>query len=252
MKRSLILIFVLMVPLAVWAVGRAGAPEGTKGETVRSRVMGREQQFKLAAIRVIGDQLGKLRAGITGGGGGMQLLSAEERAEFKEKWENASEQEKKELRAEMREKLRARTRSTRVVEEQLTAIKMIEEQIVNLKGEDQLRAEFEESIGVLKAIHEAAVKENATETASRLEKLIAEQQKELENKLERIEQERKRLRAEGPRLIGEREGVRGRRKLPSEERMKMRERWGDMSEEEREQFKAKMRERLDTQEQDND
>ena len=263
MKRLLILIFVLMVPLAVWAVGpdeargggrglgRAGAPKSTRGEPMRRPVIGYEQQFKLAAIRAIGDQLNKLRAAMPGGGGGMQQLSAEERAELREKWENASEQERKELRAEMRKKFSARTRSTGV-EEQLAAIKMIEEQIANLKGEKQLRAEFGESIGVLKAVHETALKENATETASRLEKLIAEQQKKLENKLEKIEQERKKLRAEGPKAMDERGGMGKRRNLPPEERMKMRERWGDMSEEEREQYRAKMRERLDTQKQDND
>jgi len=114
---------------------------------------------------------------------GLRDLSPEERAKFKEKWQQMSEEEKEKYRAEMGE----RFESVRPSAERKAALKNLEDQIAKLK------AEQEQYIGELREIRELAVKEKATQTAKRLENLIAKQQKDFTGRLQELEQKRQQL-----------------------------------------------------------
>ena len=116
---------------------------------------GREEQLK--AIEAIEEQVAKLKAAV-------QSVGREDRS----RWRELSEEERTKLREKM----------VTAVRERQTAIRAIEEQLAKLKGPGQQQAEPQPSIGELRAIHDLAVKEKATQTASRLERLIAQYQRE--------------------------------------------------------------------------
>ena len=164
-----------------------------------------------------------------------QNMSPEEREKFRtemlerrKQWENMSDEEREKLRDQMREKLGSRTAGIRR-DEQINAIKAIEEQVARLKAavevtapenRDKLRdlpederaklrekmmaamrerqtairaieqelaklkgpgrppvTESEARLNELRAIHKLAVKEKATQTADRLDKLIVSYQR---------------------------------------------------------------------------
>ena len=120
--------------------------------------IGREEQLK--AIEEIEEQVAKLKAV-------MQSTGREARGSFRD----LSEEE----RAKLREKM------AKAVRERQTAIRAIEEQLAKLRvpgRPQQPQAGRQPSIGELRAIHDLAVKEKATQTASRLERLIARYQRE--------------------------------------------------------------------------
>ena len=93
-------------------------------------------------------------------------LSPEEQATLKEKWQNMSEAEKNEFRAKMREKLGPTTGPT----ERPEAAAAIEQQIA------QLKTEQEQGISELREILDLARKEKAGQTAKAVESLIAKRQ----------------------------------------------------------------------------
>jgi peroxiredoxin len=117
--------------------------------------MGREEQLK--AIKAIEGQLARLKTAV-------EATGPEARGQFRD----LSEEE----RVKLREKMVASMR------ERQTAIRAIEQQLARLRGPGRPGAEQRARIGELRAIRELAVKEKATETAKRLEKLIAGYQKE--------------------------------------------------------------------------
>jgi peroxiredoxin len=116
----------------------------------RPAPMGREEQ--LAAIKEIEGQIAKLKASLEAAApadrGRMQDLSQEERDKLREKMMTA-------------------------MRERQTAIRAIDEQLARLRGPLRPGPEPRAPLSELKAIHDLAVKENATETAARLEKLMA-------------------------------------------------------------------------------
>jgi len=112
--------------------------------------LGREEQ--LNAIKAIEEQVAKLKAALEAAG-------PEDRSRIRDLPE--------EERAKLREKMLAAMR------ERQTAIRAIDEELAKLRGPAGPGPEPRASISELKAIHELAVKENATETAQRLEKLMA-------------------------------------------------------------------------------
>jgi hypothetical protein len=118
-------------------------------------VTGRQEQLK--AIEAIGEQLAKLKSAV-------QSTGAVDRS----KWRELSEEERNKLRAEI---MKAR-------QERQAAIGAIEEHLAKLRGPGRPQAGPQPSIGELRAIHDLAVKEKATQTASRLERLIARYQRE--------------------------------------------------------------------------
>ena len=116
---------------------------------------GRQEQLK--AVEVIEEQVAKLKAAI-------QITGAVDRS----KWRELSEEERNKLREKI-----AKARQDRQA-----AIEAIEEEVVKLRGPRRPQAEPQPSIGELMAIHELAVKEKATQTATRLERLIARYRRE--------------------------------------------------------------------------
>ena len=124
----------------------------------RGRGIGREEQLK--AIEAIEELVAKLKAA-------MQSMGTEDRRRFRE----LSEEERAKLRERMVKASQERQRSIRAIEEQLA----------KLRGPgrpQQPQTGRQPSIGELRTIHNLAVKEKATQTASRLERLIAQYQRE--------------------------------------------------------------------------
>jgi len=116
---------------------------------------GRQQQLK--AIEAIEEQVAKLKAAIRSVG-----------REAFSRFRDLSEEERTKLREKM----------AKAGRERQTAIRAIEEQLAKLRGPGRPQAGRQPSIGDLRAIHDLAVKEKATQTASRLERLIARYQRE--------------------------------------------------------------------------
>ena len=58
---------------------------------------------------------------------------------------------------------------------------------------DELKADHQELIGELRAIHQMAVKEKATETAGKVEALITKRQEAFQGELRQLEQQQRRL-----------------------------------------------------------
>ena len=114
----------------------------------RPAPMGREEQ--LAAIKEIEGQIAKLKASL-------------EAAAPPSRVRDLSQEERDKLREKMMAAMRDRQ----------TAIRAIDEQLAKLRGPMRPGPEPRAPLSELKAIHELAVKENATETAARLEKLMA-------------------------------------------------------------------------------
>lgn len=121
-------------------------------------VTGRQEQLK--AIEAIEEQLAKLKAA-------MRSTEREDRGSFRD----LSEEE----RAKLRERM------VKAGQERQTAIRAIEEQLAKLRGPgrpQETQAGRQPSIGELRTIYDLAVKEKATQTAKRLERLIAQYQRE--------------------------------------------------------------------------
>jgi peroxiredoxin len=115
----------------------------------RPQIVGREEQLK--AIETIEKQLAKLKASME--------ATAPDRSRFRD----LSEDE----RAAFREKMVAGMRDRQ------TAIRTIENELTKLKGPRRPESDPRGQVNELRAIHKLAVKEDATQTAERLEKLIA-------------------------------------------------------------------------------
>jgi peroxiredoxin len=116
---------------------------------------GRQEQLK--AVEAIEELVAKLKAAI-------QSTGAVDRS----KWRELSEDERTKLREKM----------AKAIRERQTAMRAIEEQLAKFRGPGRPQAEPQPSIVELRAIHELAVKEKATQTASRLQRLIARYQRE--------------------------------------------------------------------------
>ena len=121
----------------------------------RPPFVGREEQLK--AIETIEEQLAKLKAS-------MEITSPGDRSQYR----TLSEEERAALRKKIGTAMRDRQ----------TTIRSIESELAKLKGPRRLEADPQGRISELRAIHKLAVKENATETAERLEKLIASYRRE--------------------------------------------------------------------------
>jgi len=134
---------------------------------------GRQEQLK--AIEAIEKQVAKLKAAIEA------IPGREARGSFRD----LSEEERTKLRERM----------VKAGQERQRAIRAIEQQLAKLRGPGRPQAGSQPSIGELKTIHNLAVKEKATKTAQRLERLIARyqsepgggRQRETQRKPERLE-----------------------------------------------------------------
>jgi peroxiredoxin len=116
----------------------------------RPAPMGREEQ--LAAIKEIEEQVARLKASL-------EAAALPDRSRMRD----LSQEERDKLREKMMTAMRDRQ----------MAIRTIDEQLAKFRGPMRPGPEPRAPISELKAIHDLAVKENATETAARLEKLMA-------------------------------------------------------------------------------
>jgi len=158
MKRYLISTVVVLVVLAmVWAAF------GQQEERRQRYSQYRQAQQK--ATEAIQEQVVKLKAG-------MEETARRGRGS----WEDLSEDERTKLRE----------RYSKMREERLKVLAVIEQQVTILKGRRQLEAEHEESLGELQAIRKLAVEEKAEETAKRLMQLILKRNKEFEDTMQKL------------------------------------------------------------------
>ncbi len=121
-------------------------------ERTASRGLGREGQLKVIAL--IEEQVAKLKAAV------------ESMAQGRDQYQNMSEEERTEYRNKMAQIARTRRQ----------VIEGIEQQLSKLKFREQRRPQTVEPqtrVKELQEIHQLAIKEKATETAKRLESLIA-------------------------------------------------------------------------------
>ena len=190
MKRCLISIITVLMVLAV-ACGAFGQDEETpaqrvqgerraQAESIRQRWQnmseeerenfraemrqrfggarsGLSREAQLEKIKSIEEQLAKLKAAIE------IIPGREDLSRFRD----LSVEERTELRQKM----------TRAALERQLLVKSIEQQLATLRGPGQPQAGRQPSIGELRVIHGLAVKEKATQTANRLERLIARYQR---------------------------------------------------------------------------
>ena len=116
----------------------------------RPQIFGRKQQ--LEAIAAIQGQLAKLKAAV-------ESIDPNVRNQFRDLPEAE--------RAKLREKMAA------VMRDRQTSVSAIEQELAKLKLPGRSAVQSRPDINELRAIHGLAVKEKATETANRIEKLIA-------------------------------------------------------------------------------
>lgn len=116
----------------------------------RRQTLGREQQLEV--IAAVQEQLTKLKAAV-------ESIDPDARSRFRDLPEDE--------RAKLREKRMASMR------ERQTALRAINENLAKLGGPGRPGPDTRGPAGELKAIYDLAVKENATETAKSIEKLMA-------------------------------------------------------------------------------
>jgi len=154
MKKNVVvaLIAVVLVLAVAWAAfGQAGAGRGAAQ---------REAQMK--AIAAIQEQLGKLKAM-------MEAPQGQQGRSF----QDMSEEERTKMREEF----------TKRRDEQQKVMAAIQQQMDALKGGRQLATEHQAAMTPLKDLLASAQKENAKGTAGMIEKLIAERQKQFDEKM---------------------------------------------------------------------
>ena len=156
MKRNVIcIVSVLLVLAFAWvAFGQAGGGQRGFGQM-------REAQNK--AIAAIQEQLGKLKAMMEQTPQGMQGRS----------FQDMSEEERTKMREEF----------TKRREEQQKVMAAIQQQVDTLKGGRQLMTEHQQAIAPLKDLLASAQKENAKDTAAKIQQLIDQRQKQFEEKM---------------------------------------------------------------------
>ena len=115
----------------------------------RPESMGRDAQLK--SIKAIEAQVAKLKTAVEA-----------EAPENRERFRELSQED----RAKLREKVMAAMRERQI------AIRAIEQELAKLKGTSRPATVSEARLSELRAIHKLAVKEKATQTADRLDKLI--------------------------------------------------------------------------------
>jgi hypothetical protein len=154
-KNAVVAIVAVVLVLAVaWAAfGQAGGG-GQRGAAQR------EAQMK--AIAALQEQVAKLKT-LMEQAPGMQGRS----------FQDMSEEERTKMREE----------STKRRDEQQKVMAAVQQQVDTLKGGRQLMTEHQQAMTPLKDLLASAQKENAKETAGKIEKLVAERQKQFDEKM---------------------------------------------------------------------
>jgi len=178
MKKCMVSIIVVLTALAiVWCTVAPAEEQGAKRPEPNDADRPTARGARPPAPNREGQGVPSLRG-----------LSPEEQATLKEKWQNMSEAEKNEFRAKMRERLGPAAGPT----ERPDAAAAIEQQIAQLKTEN------EQGISELREILDLARKEKAGQTAKAVEGLIVKRQKEFQQRLQAFEQRRLRLQRTRP------------------------------------------------------
>ncbi|MGB2864194.1 MAG: hypothetical protein WBC05_12765, partial [Sedimentisphaerales bacterium] len=125
-------------------------------ERLGSRPEGVGRDAQLQSIKAIEVQVAKLKAAV-------EVVAPEDRSRLREL--------SQEDRAKLREKMMA------AMGERQTAIRAIEQELAKLKGSRRPATESEARLSELREIHKLALKEKATQTADRLDKLIVSYQR---------------------------------------------------------------------------
>ena len=158
MKKNVVvtLIAVVLVLAVAWAAfgQAAGGGGGQRGAAQR------EAQMK--ALAAIQEQVAKLKA-LMEPAAGMQGRS----------FQDMSEEERTKMREEF----------TKRRDEQQKVMAAIQQQMDTLKGGRQLMTEHQQAMAPLKELLASAQKENAKATAGMIEKLIADRQKQFDEKM---------------------------------------------------------------------
>lgn len=155
-KNIICVVAALLVLMAAWAAfGQAGGGRGGFGRM-------RESQVK--ALAAIQENAAKFKS----------MMEASAKAMEGRSFQDMSEDE----RAKMRETFMKQR------EEQQALVAAMEQDLMRLKGFRQLRTEEEEAVAPLKELLAVAQKENAKETAGKIEQMIAQRQKQFEDKMQ--------------------------------------------------------------------
>ena len=125
-------------------------------ERLGSRSAGIRRDEQVKAIKAIEEQVAKLKAAV-------EVTASENRERLRELPEE--------------ERVKIRKKMMMAMMERQTAIRAIEKELTKLKGPGKSQAESEARLNELRAIHKLAVKEKATQTADRLDKLIVAYQR---------------------------------------------------------------------------
>ena len=159
MKKNVAVVTIAVVlTLAVaWAAfGQAGGGGG------QGRGFGMNREAQQKALAALQEQLGKLKAM-------MEQAPGTQGRNF----QDMSEEERTKMREEF----------TKRREEQQKIMAAMQQQMDTLKGGRQLATEHQQAMAPLKESLASAHKENAKQTAGMIEKLIAERQKQFEEKM---------------------------------------------------------------------
>jgi glutamate/tyrosine decarboxylase-like PLP-dependent enzyme len=156
-KRVVFGVGILLVMTVTWAAfGQAQGERQGRGGFGR---MSEAQQKALAALQ---EQVAKLKA----------MMDRSQGAQARS-FQDMSEEERTKMRDE----------STKRREEQAQIMASMQQSLDTLKGGRQLMQEHEESIAPLKDLLAAAQAEKAKDTAGKIETLIAQRQKQFEDKI---------------------------------------------------------------------
>lgn len=153
-KRTILVVGVLLTVVLAWtAIAQPPAGGG----------FGRMREAQQNALASLQEQAAKLKAMMDRAPQGMQGRS----------FQDMTEEERTKLREEF----------TKRREEQRTIMTTMQQQMDILKGGRQLMVEHQEALAPLKDLLASAKSENATATAAKVEKLIADRQKQFEDKM---------------------------------------------------------------------
>ncbi len=153
-ERSILVVGILLTAALTWTA-MAQPPQGGG--------FGRMREMRLNALNAIQEQLTKLKTMMEQAPQGMQGRNPQDMTE--------------EERTKMREEFTKRR------EEQRAAMAEMSKQMDALKDPRQLMTEQEEALAPLKDLLASAQAEKATATAAKIEKLIADRQKQFQDKM---------------------------------------------------------------------
>jgi len=157
-RHSILAIGILLTAVLAWtAMAQPPAGGGPGGG------FGRMREAQQNALTALQEQVTKLKAMFEQPPQGMQGRN----------FQDMTDEERTKMREEM----------TKRREEQRTVMAAIQQQVDTLKGGRQLIVEHQESLAPLKDLLASAQGEKATATAAKIEKLIAERQKQFEDKM---------------------------------------------------------------------